>query len=61
MHIRINTFADDEDEAEYIVAQLTKKIHEQLRRPPAKCTAPEDADVLRNRNGTIMGTIKVRK
>lgn len=59
--IRINRTPDD-DEFDELMAQITRKIRNQLNRAPGCiCTTPEGDDVVRDYNGNIIGSITVTK
>lgn len=51
-----------EEELPFIIAQLREKVEAQLERNTnlvLVCTAPESIDQLRNRNGQVVGSVKV--
>jgi hypothetical protein len=48
-----------ERELGWVLSTIQNKVLAQMRRPPAKCDAAEDADVVRDSNGSRVGTIKV--
>lgn len=39
--------------------QAVRKIHEQRKRPPAKCTAAESADKILDSNGNTVGSVEL--
>jgi hypothetical protein len=43
-----------------ILAQAERKLSVLVRREPSLCTAPEDADVLRDVNGNVIGKIELQ-
>lgn len=43
-----------------ILDRSRDQIIEQIDRAPALCTAPEDADLIRDSNGTIIGQINLK-
>jgi hypothetical protein len=53
---------DEEHAIDYVLAQLKRKIIEQMNRAPGCiCTKPESADTIKNINGVTIGTIEVTK
>lgn len=46
---------------EWIIVSLIWKIRQQHERPPSLCDAPEDADVIRDPNGNIIGSVELEE
>lgn len=71
MKISINVYADDMDQDSWrrsfekrqdlygLLQTLVTKVFEQIDREPSICQHPEDADVLRDANGNVVGTLTV--
>ena len=62
---KIQFTIEEEDTAntiDYVLAQLKRKIMEQMNREPGcLCTKPESADMIKDINGVTIGTIEVTK
>jgi hypothetical protein len=46
-------------EVQHILERAQHKIIEQMDRAPAVCDSPEEADILRDHHGNVIGSVEV--
>lgn len=58
-YILIHVARSDANTLGRVIDQVPDKLRTIITRPPAVCDAPEEADLLRDELGTIVGSIQL--